>query len=102
MTIDILYLEGCLGYADLLPRLRDLVRRASPGTTITVRSIPDHDSAVCERFLGSPTIRINGRDIESGAQHRNDFGLKCRLYRTPDGLVPTPPDEWLLKAIARG
>jgi hypothetical protein len=51
------------------------------------------------RFLGSPTVRVDGRDVEPGADLREDFGLKCRLYRTEDGLTGTPAEEWLLAAI---
>jgi hypothetical protein len=38
-----------------------------------------------ERFLGSPSVRVEGVDIEPGAGERTDFGLKCRLYRTSEG-----------------
>lgn len=51
------------------------------------------------RFLGSPTVRVDGRDVEPGADVREDFGLKCRLYRTEDGLTGTPAEEWLVAAI---
>lgn len=54
-----------------------------------------------ERFLGSLTLRIAGEDVEPGAALRTDFGLKCRLYATPDGFRGTPPDEWVLGALAR-
>lgn len=50
-------------------------------------------------FLGSPTVRVDGRDVEPGADVREDFGLKCRLYRTEDGLTGTPAEEWLVAAI---
>jgi hypothetical protein len=35
------------------------------------------------RFLGSPTIRVNGHDVEPGADQRQDFAYACRIYRTP-------------------
>jgi hypothetical protein len=54
-----------------------------------------------ERFLGSPTVRVDGQDVEPGARERDDFGIKCRLYATNDGLRTMPRDEWVLDALAR-
>lgn len=61
--------------------------------------VPDATAAKRERFLGSPTVRIDGRDIEPGAEQRNDLGLKCRFYSTRGGLRGIPPDEWVLDAL---
>ena len=68
---------------------------------IRLRAIADDTAAQHERFLGSPTVRVDGRDVEPGAQERDDFGLKCRLYRTPAGLRGAPPDQWILDALTR-
>jgi hypothetical protein len=57
------------------------------------------NAAVAERFLGSPTVRVDGVDVEAGAEKRCDFGLKCRLYSTTPGLQGTPPEEWVLRAL---
>ena len=63
------------------------------------RRVESPEAAERERFLGSPTVRINGRDIDPGAAQRTDYGLKCRLYATDDGLHGTPPDAWILEAL---
>jgi hypothetical protein len=65
------------------------------------RRIANEDAARRERFLGSPTVRVDGRDVEPGAAEREDFGLKCRLYQLPSGLGGVPLDEWVLDAVAR-
>jgi len=44
-------------------------------------------------------VRIDGEDVDPGAGEREDFGLKCRLYRTAAGLKPVPPDEWIRKTL---
>lgn len=59
----------------------------------------DADEAGCTNFLGSPTVRVDGRDDEPDAASRRDHGLSCRLYRTPDGMQGTPPDEWVLALL---
>jgi len=99
VSIEVLYFEGCPNHAALLPRLGDVLDRAGVPTEVELVRVRDDDAAQRERFLGSPTLRIDGRDVEPGADARSDFGLKCRLYRTPHGLVGLPPDEWVLAAL---
>jgi hypothetical protein len=99
VTVEVLYFDGCPNHETLLPHLEELVRSAGLPHAIELRRVEDDAAAQRERFLGSPTVRINGRDVEPGADARNDFGLKCRLYQTPAGLRGAPPDEWLLDAL---
>ena len=48
--------------------------------------------AVEQRFLGSPTVRINGVDIDPYTSGRDDYGLSSRLHQTDRGPVGKPPD----------
>ena len=63
------------------------------------RRVESDEAAQSERFLGSPTLRVEGVDIDPGAAGRSDYGLKCRLYPTEQGLRGAPPDEWVLDAL---
>jgi len=99
MNVEVLYFDGCPNHEPLLAHLGELLARAGLMTAVTLVEVPDHEAAQRQRFLGSPTVRVNGRDIEPGADTRTDFGLKCRLYRTPDGLGGTPPDAWIRAAL---
>ena len=64
--------------------------------------VPDAESAREQRFLGSPTIRVNGRDIEPGADDRDQFVISCRVYRTERGLQGEPDARWLRDALRAG
>lgn len=99
MTVEMLHTQGCPNAAAYLPRLRQLVADAGVSDPVRVRVIVDPDQAQRERFLGSPTVRVNGRDVDPGAQQRRDYGLSCRLYVRPDGLHGTPPDEWITAVL---
>jgi hypothetical protein len=101
VTLELLYFDGCPNHKALLPHLEQLLRGAEIRAEIRLRRIADDNAAQHERFLGSPTLRVDGRDVEPGAEERDDFGLKCRLYRTPAGLRGVPPDEWILDALTR-
>ncbi|HNP16219.1 MAG TPA: hypothetical protein PKI99_07140 [Terrimesophilobacter sp.] len=73
-----------LGELELEAEVRDL-------------AIESESDAARRRFLGSPSVRINGEDIEQDAAGRADFALACRLYR--GGGVP--PREILVEALRR-
>ena len=99
--VEVLYFDGCPGHEALLPRLREAVAEAGldPGA-IELRHVTSPEEAERERFLGSPTVRVDGRDVDPGAADREDFGLKCRLYRDDGRQARTPPEAWIRAALA--
>jgi hypothetical protein len=99
VRIEVLYFDGCPNHEMLLPRLRELLDQAEVASAVELVEVPDDAAAQSQRFLGSPTLRVEGRDVEPGAEQRTDFGLKCRLYRTEDGFAGVPLDEWVLGAL---
>lgn len=100
MKVELLYFDGCPNHEALLPRLRELLAREDGPAEIDLRRITDDETAQRERFLGSPTVRVDGLDVEPDAERRTDYGMKCRLYRTPTGLSGQPQDEWLRAALS--
>ena len=101
MTIEVLYFDGCPSHEALLPRLRELLATVGATCPIDLRRVESTEAAERERFLGSPTVRVDGHDIDPTAADRTDFGLKCRLYPTDDGLRGTPPDALIVDALRR-
>ena len=100
MKIEILTFEGCPN----AQAARELVERviADVGTDVelTYVNVSDPDAAERLRFLGSPTIRVDGRDIEPGGDDRTEYALACRVYRTEKGTSGTPEESWLREALA--
>lgn len=101
LSVELLYFDGCPNHEALLPGLRELLTHAGVRGEIELRRIAGDEQAQRERFLGSPTVRVNGRDVEPGAEQRTDYGMKCRLYRTAAGLAGQPPGEWLQAAVEK-
>jgi len=99
VKIELLYFDGCPHYEAFLPHLRDLLEREGVADDVRLVRVDSVEDAERKRFLGSPTLRVNGSDVEPGAAERSDFGLKCRLYRTDDGVSGVPEDEWVLRAL---
>lgn len=99
MKIELLYFDGCPSCEALVPRLRELLAREGVSEQVELRRVESAEAARRERFLGSPTVRIDGEDVDPGAAERTDYGLKCRLYRTSDKTSGVPPEEWIVGAI---
>jgi hypothetical protein len=99
MRIEALYFDGCPNHEALMPRLHEILARTDVSAEIDLRRIASDDAAQRERFLGSPTVRINGRDVEPEAERRADYGVKCRLYRASTGLSGQPREELLQAAL---
>ncbi len=100
MKVELLFFDGCPGYEALLPSLRQLA--AGAGASIELRRVETPEQAEALRFLGSPTVRIEGRDVEPGAETRSDYGLKCRLYRdASERYSRVPREAWLQAALRR-
>jgi hypothetical protein len=65
--------------------------------TINVRT---NEQAISLRFRGSPTILIDGRDIDPSSVEK--FGLACRAYRLEDGRISPLPSESMIRKALRG
>lgn len=97
--VELLYFDGCPSHARLLPVVERLAAEA--GAELRVRAVETLEAAAAERFLGSPTLRVDGLDVEPGAEAREDFGLKCRIYRSDEGQAGVPPERWVRAALER-
>ena len=100
MKIELLYFEGCPSYEALLPRLQHLLaeagvdRRSSCVAWRLARRPRGSGSSALRRFASMASTSTR-------AATRTDFGMKCRLYRSPSGTSPTPSEEWIEAALAR-
>jgi hypothetical protein len=100
MKVEVLYFDGCPSHERLLPRLCELIEQAGVIADLELRPVESLEAAEAERFLGSPTIRVDGHDVEPGAGDRRDYGLKCRLYLVAGKLRGTPPETYVLATLA--
>jgi hypothetical protein len=102
VAIEFLYWRGCPSWPRALAELRDVAAEAGvdPGT-IEVTEIDTDAAAGRERFVGSPTIRVDGDDLlPPGADE--PIGLNCRVYRLRDGRIsPTPDPDDVRAALAK-
>jgi hypothetical protein len=99
MTIELLYWEGCPSYPEARILLEQVLAERGLDGDYTMREVKTQAEAEELRFPGSPTIRIDGRDVDpEGAQARP--ALTCRIYHLPDGSVsPIPSKRQLEEAL---
>ena len=90
-------LHGCPSHEQLLATVEQLADQN--GADLQLRRVETSEAAESQRFLGSPTVRVNGRDVDPTAAERTDFGLKCRLYRFDGRASPLPPEDWIRAAL---
>ncbi|HEY2472484.1 MAG TPA: hypothetical protein VGI45_32165 [Terracidiphilus sp.] len=95
MTIDILYFEGCPHHLPTRERISALLREECCEAEVREVEVPDAATAVRMKFPGSPTVRVNGVDIEPEAADGYGFGLMCRRY--PGGI----PSDVLIRTAIR-
>jgi hypothetical protein len=105
-VIEVLYVEGCPNYRGALGLVQRI--RAELGIDAELRTtlISDQAAADQARFPGSPTVRVDGRDVEPGSEPPAEYALACRLYRLEHRLAGQPDERWvreaLLQAAGRG
>ena len=89
--VEFLWWRGCPSWERALSDLRSEMEAAGldPGA-VALREVETDADAESERFVGSPTIRIAGRDIQPPAEEAT--GLTCRVYRLRDGRISALPD----------
>ncbi len=93
--IEILFFDSCPNHEPTMDLAREVLSEL--GLEAEIREVPVEtaEDAETHRFVGSPTVRVNGQDIEPKAQLRTDFALSCRMYES--GGVP--PKELLVDAL---
>jgi hypothetical protein len=97
----LLWWEGCPSHPKALAELQTaMVDLGLDPDEVEQRQVESDDDAVRERFVGSPTIRIDGADV--GPTGDEPYGLTCRVYHRRDGRVsPTPDPADLREALSR-
>ena len=91
MKVEILYVAECPSHPAAVKLVKEVLAAQGVAAEIQEVLVSDEQMANELRFPGSPTIRINGRDVAGAAQTRQGFALCCRQYResTQMGLPPT-------------
>ncbi len=75
VNIVVYYTHGCPATPQTVELIRNCV--SEPKIRAALREVPvtTQDEAVAFRFLGSPTVQVDGRDIDPAARAARGYGF---------------------------
>ena len=98
VQVSFLYYEECPSYDLALERLREVMTEEGTPGELEVIKVETEDQARQLRFVGSPTIRVDGQDIDPPSDPR--YALTCRIYRLEDNRIsPLPSKDMIRRAL---
>lgn len=82
MKVEILYVAGCPHLAPTRQIVEQLLAERGLRMLVQSREVSEQEAGAVQGFAGSPTVLVNGRDIEPGAA----AGMACRIYANGAGV----------------
>lgn len=99
LEIRFLYYEECPSHEETLERLRKVLKEERIEADIEVVKVETDEQAKKLRFPGSPTILVNGHDIDPPS--KPEYGLSCRAYQLEDGRISPLPSVSMIRRGVR-
>ncbi len=99
LKIEFLFTPGCPAAWPALRLLRQVMGEEHCEARVIVRVITGREEAIKVRFHGSPTIRIDGVDIEGPSVERDGYHLRCRTYHPHGSHLCVPHAETIRQAL---
>ena len=101
MKVELYYFDGCPSWQQALDNLKDALRLEQVSDEIGMVSVVDGADAQTKRFTGSPTIRIDGVDVEGPDAEARGYAYGCRVYNDGDRVVGWPSVGLPRQALTR-
>jgi len=73
--LELLFAPGCKAIEGTVAMVNETLRELDLAAEVSEIMVDSVEKARKLRFLGSPSIRVNGHDVEAGAEQRHDFGM---------------------------
>lgn len=99
IAIDLLFVEGCPGYEQAMKFIDEVIDERGISADINLIQIDNDGVAGRLQFVGSPTVRVGGMDIERKLVQSKEYGLGCRLYYREGKVYPYPSKPMIEDAI---
>ena len=99
MKIEVLYFDGCPNHKPAVERVRQVLKEE--GLSAEILEVTVSGPAIAQElgFLGSPSIRVNGLDVEPEARRASAYGMMCRTYAVNGRREGLPSHEMVRQAI---
>lgn len=97
MKVEILYFDGCPSWREAWTVVGDALARTRVAAEVRLVNVEGMSDEALTGFAGSPTVRIDGRDLE---RFEGPPVHACRRYMTNDGKG-WPAVETVVAALER-
>lgn len=101
LSVDVLYYEDCRHYEEATKTLKAVLEEENVEATVNMVKVAKGGEAEAFGFIGSPTILINGHDVEPEMNHTSPFQGHCRVYVYKGEMFEVPPKELIREALKR-
>ncbi len=75
MEVELLFVSGCSALVETEGMIKRLLEELAPQARLKMMEIGSQRKAEALKFPGSPTVRVNGKDIEPDAKGNDNYGL---------------------------
>jgi hypothetical protein len=99
VKIDFMYSKATGRGKEAEEALRLALEATDPSVEVVYTEIEGSEEAKEKRFLGSPSIRVNGIDVEYGDREPDEYQAGVRYYNTPQGWKPYPHARLIANTI---
>ena len=98
MKVEVFYVPDCPHHPRVIQVLRNVLLAEGIEAGIQEVAVRDSRAAREFKFRGSPTIRINGRDVAGESPEHGLYALACRIYPGAKE-AGVPPVEMIRRAV---
>jgi len=99
--VQLFYFDGCPSWQKALENLRVALEQEGISSEVELVRVESAEDAIEKRFLGSPTIRIEGEDLEGPEAEAKGYQYGCRVYFDQGRPLGWPSVELIRSAIQR-
>jgi hypothetical protein len=100
MKIEVLYVSDCPTHAAAVSLVRDILASEGISANIVEILVSDEAAATELQFRGSPTVRVNGKDVIEESNVLEGASLSCRVY-SGSSRIGLPPIDAVRRAIVQ-
>jgi len=96
-VVEILFTRHCRHLSEAIESVR-AATRAADEIEVRLVQVQTMREARDLAFVGSPTVRVDGRDVEPHPSSTT-FGLHDRDYVVDGHIERAPPSDWIAEAL---
>jgi len=96
MKVELFFFKGCPTYRETARNLTDALKELHLQENIDMVEVLHPEDAVTKKFMGSPTIKINGTDLENKDEN---YLFGCRIYTIDGKITGTPTKNYISKKL---